>query len=544
MRGKARRRFYRTVIVLAAVTAFVAALATWIGGWGSSAAEQWIADQIQSIAGHYLEPRLTIGQFHYQYPRTVVLDDCRLEATEAGETVDILSVRHFTLELAEIPRKNVPIKIERVIMDKPTLRLVTKDRSDGRLFGFSNFLRRDDPGADVPSDAVKLSDLFQMRWIQIMAGTVVYDPRLSASTPMVLDQISFSSKINPHRPGTYAVRTELNREHVFFLNIEGIFDLDEIAIELQELSLNLTLNRERDYLPPQVQKFLSDHEIRGELNGRATGRLTSRDWADSTLEILVDLDDGNLSVDRYQFPVDKIRSHFAINARRLIVRQFDISALAGEVHATGRIALNSDAQCELKLKADDLQIENLINASTDQVSDKPQYGGRLTANIALSGPLSKLHAEASGTGELHLRDGMIVQDPIISPLTQVLNKAIKITKSDVTSNGSDRADLEFDLEGDHIHFTSIRVVGSWYALRGQGRVYFDDELDLRFNAGPLEKLQGNIGKLGKIVGVVTDSLTKYTVTGTLQDPKIGVKLAARSGTKSRKPKGRDGTNAQ
>ncbi len=51
---------------------------------------------------------------------------------------------------------------------------------------------------------------------------------------------------------------------------------------------------------------------------------------------------------------------------------------------------------------------------------------------------------------------------------------------------------------------------------------YTGDLDLKMNAGPLEKLQSMLGKVGDIFGKITDGLVTYRIRGTLGDPKVNV----------------------
>ncbi|MCX5682987.1 MAG: hypothetical protein NT049_04805 [Planctomycetota bacterium] len=85
-------------------------------GTGSAAAQQWIAGQLMAVADGYLNPRLSLGTLHYQYPYTVVVDDVRLVADDPakpGATVDIFVANRETLEMDEIPRSGQPLPIQK-----------------------------------------------------------------------------------------------------------------------------------------------------------------------------------------------------------------------------------------------------------------------------------------------------------------------------------------------------------------------------------------------------------------------------------------------
>ena len=90
---------------------------------------------------------------------------------------------------------------------------------------------------------------------------------------------------------------------------------------------------------------------------------------------------------------------------------------------------------------------------------------------------------------------------------------------------SDTADMAFTFEGDRVNFSKVFVVTPVAALRGHGDIYFDTHMDMLFNAGPLEKIESMLGQVGDFLGKMTDEVSAYTLTGTLGEPKVGVKVA-------------------
>ncbi len=59
-------------------------------------------------------------------------------------------------------------------------------------------------------------------------------------------------------------------------------------------------------------------------------------------------------------------------------------------------------------------------------------------------------------------------------------------------------------------------------VRGKGQVNFDSTIDFVVNAGPLEKLESDLGGIGAILGLITDQVVKYRIRGTWDDPKLTV----------------------
>jgi len=176
------------IIVIAGVVLFL------IYGTGSASVQRWIAGQLGAVAGDYLNPRLSLGALRYQYPLTAVVDDVRLVADDPakpGATVNIFAARHMTLEMAEIPRSGQPLHIQKLVLDHPEFRVVTVGEKDSSLVGYSHLLK---PAA---LSAAKLSDVFDIRQIQVVDGLVAYDPRTPGAKLMEIDQLNFRLNVEP-----------------------------------------------------------------------------------------------------------------------------------------------------------------------------------------------------------------------------------------------------------------------------------------------------------------------------------------------------------
>jgi hypothetical protein len=45
------------------------------------------------------------------------------------------------------------------------------------------------------------------------------------------------------------------------------------------------------------------------------------------------------------------------------------------------------------------------------------------------------------------------------------------------------------------------------------------------NAGAVEKIESMLGSVGAFLGKMTDEVSAYTLTGTLDEPTVGIKVA-------------------
>jgi hypothetical protein len=108
-----------------------------------------------------------------------------------------------------------------------------------------------------------------------------------------------------------------------------------------------------------------------------------------------------------------------------------------------------------------------------------------------------------------------------------LSEAMRIGLDFADVDLKDRADVEFRLTAQGVEVTRSELVSTFIAARGEGLVRYDGTLDLRVNAGPMEKLKRVLGGLGAQLGRLTDGLMAYRVTGPLNAPRVEVRVLGR-----------------
>jgi hypothetical protein len=507
------------VLLVAGIVLFI------IYGTGSVAVQRWIAGQLGEVAGDYLNPRLSLGAVRYYYPLTAVVDDVRLTADDPakpGATVDIFVAKQVTLEMAEIPRSGQPLRIQKLILDHPEFRAVSVSREDSSLVGFGNFLK----AAPADPDArAKLSDVFEVRLIQIVDGLVVYDPRTPDSKPMEIDQVSFRLDIEQAKgdeTGWYAIEMDLDRKPVFATHFAGRVNIDSMVLDVRPLHVALKLGREQDhYLPPEIQSVLREHEIGGELVVEAGGSVHVGDWRASSLTAKVTLADGNFSVGEHRFPLDRLEVLGTMADRRGSIEKIDATLLGGKLEGTGQVTLNDPMDGRVDLALSDVRLEQCLRNAE---GGEGKYRGATSGRIGWNGPLTDALKQSRGGGTISIVDGRLDQVPVLTVLLNVVSGTMKAVGMG-SGRPSDTADVEFTFEGDRVNLSKVFVVTRMAALRGHGDIYFDTRMDMLFNAGPVEKIQSLLGKIGDFLGRITDEISAYTVTGTLAEPKVGVKVA-------------------
>ncbi len=540
---------------MALVIGGVIAVVAYLGAKGTTAVEHWVGAQLTDVVSAYLNPKLRFDALDYQYPRTVVLYNPRLTATDPhpppashdppgpGQQVDILSAGSLTLELTEIPVVGEPIRIERLVMDGPTLRLIAIPDQPHAFVGFSDLVKQD-AAPKAPATQIGLNDVLLVQLVQLRNGQVIYDPRTPEPSPTAgvgseedttphrrkvlhIDAIDTGLNLRRNTSGLFNVALWLKRPPVCEVKLNGTFDLDQLVLNLSEIYLELALGRDEDrFLPPQLQEILTKHEVTGRATVTGSSRCPLLDWRSSDVAVWVEASDLNVSVDEYRLPIEKLSVVPLVRDRKLVVEKLEARTLDGQVSAAGPLELDPPYHMDLNLSAQDLSIAQLLRARADNPSGPPKFQGRVSTSMNISAPAPELLTQAAGQGTLSITKGRVMNLPVVADV--VRDAADVATDGKVKlddEKGDHEAELVFTFKGDRVVFSSIKGKQTGYAYRGDGVVYFDSRLDLRFNAGPLELLQENLGVIGDVLGAVTDTLVKYTVTGTLAEPKLGVDLA-------------------
>lgn len=340
--------FLMTVIALLAVGGLIAGYMVFrdTGRVGSGSLEQWIGSQLKSIANGYLNPTLEFDTLDYQAPRTVVLTNLRLTA---GDSLDVIAADRATIELGRIPRVNEPIVLTRIRLEKPLLQLVAAAPGSGRFVGLSDILKSTPSSPDDSSSPpAKLSDVLEMRQIELDDGRIVYDPRIAGTVPLILDQIDSMMNISPDERGLFSIRLDLRRSMLIAADLTGKLNLD--TFEASELRLDITADLSpgnRTNLPPELQKLLDRYEVAGKLVARATGSLPLTEPLDGTLAVNATLSDARVRPGEFPIPVDRIELAGTMANRLFDLTNFKLRSVTPpgqdailDIDLTGRVGLD------------------------------------------------------------------------------------------------------------------------------------------------------------------------------------------------------------
>lgn len=498
------------------IGAAIVLLVVGIGGAGQSPMEKWIAGELRAVINGYLIPECYFDTLDYRAPLTVEITGFRLTADDPdnpGQTIDFITADRALLTLQELPREGRPLKIKTLELDGATIKLI-EARDGSGLIGFANLVESE-PDPDAPP----LSEVLQITRIDVKDAALVYDDRDPATEPMVFAGLTTGIDIKEQSANTYDLALDLSQGPVFHATLDSACNLDDLTLDIRQFALDMQVNREQDrYLPPQVQQILRDYDIHGEATLTATGLVNANAWRDSTVQAQLALTDGHAIMGEYRLPVDVLNIEATMADQRIEVRRIAADVFAGKVRGDAVIQLNENFDTDLRLGADQLDLEK----SLVPVDDSPRYAGRLDFNLSVQMPLAQQAdgPKLFGKGTAELRQGRIARIAVISDVIDFMSSRGDLNPRD--DGGNDRGDATFELRGDHAYIEEVEIVGSWFAMRGKGQVFFNDRLNMNLNAGPMQRVQASLGRIGEALGTVTDGLIAYRVTGSFAKPSVGI----------------------
>jgi hypothetical protein len=483
---------------------------TVLGTEGKRAIEEWCGQQLLAVARGYLNPDLSFDSIHYEYPATITLSNVKM----VDEGVAVIDANSMRVVFTETPVAGQPLVIQAVELFEPVVKLIR--RPQGGLLGFSNLLRKGEPN-DEPESNRPPSDVFAIRRLAIINGTVEY--QIPDRPPMVLNQLTFdlastpAHEANSANAGWYAIDALFARHPLFRWKVDGGINVDSGILRFDQSKLNMKLVPDQyPLLLPDVQAFVRQHEITGELEAILDGPVPLQAGKPLQLNLDVRLVGGHIAFGDYLLPVDQLDLASRFSEDVFTVETLEYRGLGGQANAAGRINLRS-LSASAAIDARDLLIDQALR-SADGAS---QLKGKLSVSGSATADLASIDSTSDGTGRMSVTEGRLVQIPIISRLIG----AIKLSNG--ASDGTDRASADLQLIGDRLRMTRIEIVSGPLGARGEGDVRFDSNLDFRLSAGPFEGLRNSLGGVGNVLNRVTDGLVVYYVTGTFDKPVVSVR---------------------
>lgn len=491
---------------------------------GGSGLDNWIAQQVVAITNYYLVPRIEFERFEFQAPGSLTLTNATLTAPDGTRVIDAPRIR---IDMASPPARGRPLEISTITLVDPELNLIQD--ANGGFKGLVPFVRTQRVREqDSAPGEVRLSSVLRLRELRLQNGGVLFKPA-NGDPPMELRGLSMNLDIEPANEegesgSWYAVAMQANRAPVFTVAMEGRVDIDNLIVDLARATFETRLDEESyPSLPPALQRVLRRYDAKGDLRLTASGLVPVRDFRAGRLTARMDLEDFNVAVGEFQYPIQTARMNARMEGGVGEIPVFEIDALGG------RISLR-DAWIDLKnesmptkaaWKVERIDLQRLLRARpTDR---PPRIAGILESEGTVSSRAASPLESISGGGVVTIQKGRLVSIPIVTDTLSALQVLDRLTgRGDFT----DQAALEFEFRPEHIFVKNLDIVTQLAAVRGRrdnvGTIGYDGTLDLTVNAGPLERIQGMLGGVGRALGAITDQIGSYRIRGEIGDPKVTV----------------------
>lgn len=155
---------------------------------------------------------------------------------------------------------------------------------------------------------------------------------------------------------------------------------------------------------------------------------------------------------------------------------------------------------------------DLARFANEQLGGPSKISGTVSGQLSLSGTGRSTHALRGG-GNLHVVNADLYELPLLVALLKVL----RVHTPDTTAFNN--CDMQFDVNGEHIHFQQLNLLGDALSLYGRGEANFDQQLNLEFYSlvGPGEL---PIPFLKTVVGQASQQILVVKVDGSLDKPQI------------------------
>lgn len=490
--------------------------------FGSGNLESWIGRQIVGMVNHVLVPRIDYKTLQYSPPYRVTMTDVSLTAPGDLKLLKLVDMR---LELAERPKMGEPVIFKEVHIGDGLINL-QQDPKTGKLRGFDPLIEERFSNTFSPSGSsqeFRLSNVLELRRISLKSVNLRYDDG-SGQPAMELKGLTTAVTIAPEgadkEGGWYDLDLNFGRGTLFHVTFKGQFNIDTFDVDCEEATLAIEINQETiTNLPPQLQQLLTQVQARGDLDAGFRGQVSLSDPLAASLTGRVQLRNFDVTFGDYHLPIRSLDASVKLENRKLMVPQVKASMLNGALTAAVEVDLGQYDAGTLPGRATwemhDVQLREAVKGYKDE---RTRLAGRTTSTGVAMFDLMEMPRSLRGDGRIIITEGNLLGVPLMSELAQIM----KIGFGRLVPELNDKASVKFELTSAGAQITDSEVTTTLMAARARGIVGYDMNLDLKVNAGPLEKIQSLFGKLGRTIGKVTDNLVSYRVTGPAWDPTVAV----------------------
>jgi hypothetical protein len=274
-RGLFRRPKRRTGIVAAAVLLLLA-LIVWL--FGARLASPLVRWRLRATIAAQVHAELQMSAFEYHPPFGVTLHDARfiLPGEDGSPPLEVLSARKIEVYLASSPLSRGPLVVQSLVIEQPTLHLVSSAKSSA-------------PPHDPPT---RLSGILELRRVKMSGGQVVVEDRAQPrAVPLAWKNLDIDLRTAPSSGGEYDYHLAAGDGSVALLQSSGTFLIDDLLLRIADCRLRVGIDPKADTspLPAQLQQLLRDAGASGVLSVTLAGDVPLRDPAASNFKAQAEL---------------------------------------------------------------------------------------------------------------------------------------------------------------------------------------------------------------------------------------------------------------
>jgi len=260
----------------------------------------------------------------------------------------------------------------------------------------------------------------------------------------------------------------------------------------------------------------------GRVSGKYNVKLASANWQDADATFNLTAVNSYWPIGQTRVPLDLCDFNATVRNRRLDGK-VQVRLLGGNVRIDTSLTLDAPRAFEANWRASDIRLEKLSGLADG--TGPSHYRGILEGEGSVAGQFVNIGETLEGRGRIGVTQGHLLEFPVISDIARVLNPHLSfLGKTD-----KDEAKAEYTLHPKHVELQSFEVMSSAVAIRGAGRIGFDQSLDLRVRAGVIPKVTAVLGAVDKLLDDLNKKLASYRVRGTIQSPSVQIDALGLSG---------------
>jgi hypothetical protein len=309
-----------------------------------------LRQRLQDMVSKSLNAQLTMDGLSYDFPYGLRARNPALVATdERGNRIDLLRVKELELVLAELPWRDGPLVIERIIATEPSAHFVVNERG---LVGGTGLVKEEarQRQREHVKGKEKPSDYFRLRRFEIRDGSVVYEDRRpggpnGAAAPVTWRNLTLVLNTEPASGSLYSYELAARNAPLAQVNARGRIDIDTLLLDVDKLVMGVKVERGRpqEQLPPTLRETLARYEVAGGLTITASAHLPLREPQHAIYEAALDLPSGSARVSQGAGRIDRVAVKLRVTsedqqaATREVERPMGLSAdPVAETHAATR----------------------------------------------------------------------------------------------------------------------------------------------------------------------------------------------------------------